>query len=472
MHHYPTSGLYTDLYQLAMSQAYFLAGRADESASFDYFFRKMPFGSGYVIFAGLQDLLNVLEQWHFSEADLEFLQEKGFKREFLQYLKSFRFEGSVFTCREGEVVFANEPVMRIDGNIIECQLIESVLLNIINFQSLIATKAARITMAAAGREVSEFGLRRAQGTAAMAAARAATIGGVSSTSNVLAAKNNLLEPAGTMAHSFIQSFDSELEAFRSFAAADPERCIFLVDTYNTLKSGLPNAIKVAKEMEARGERAIGIRLDSGDLAFLANEARKQMDAEGLNYMKIVASNQLDEYLVKSLVDQKAPIDVFGVGTSLTTGHPDGALDGVYKLCEANGQPRMKISENQQKMTLPGRKQVIRTFDANGQFYGADAVVLYGEDGCAKMFHPVMSENNLELTRFDQQPLLFPVWKNRRYTNPAPDLQQIAAYAKNRLSLLPEAYKRFYYPHQYKVGLSENLLLLREKLRKQNLDRLR
>ena len=359
MKNFSITGTYTDLYQLTMGQVYFLKGTSHQEAVFDYFFRKLPFQGGYVAFAGLGVLLQILEELHFSKEDLAYLKGIGLHPDFVERLKNFSFQGTIHSVKEGEIVFPNEPLVRVEGNILEAQIIETVLLNILNFQSLIATKAARMRSVAGNKILSDFGLRRAQGVGGYHAARAAIVGGFNSTSNVKAGLDFDIPVMGTMAHSFIQSYDNELSAFRDFAEKRPDHCALLVDTYDTIRSGVPNAITVAKEMEKRSQRLQGIRLDSGDLAYLSKQSRKMLDDAGLNYVKITASNQLDEYVIKSLLDQQAPIDVFGVGTSLVTGPPDAALDGVYKLAYANGKPRIKLSENLQKITLPHKKQVYR-----------------------------------------------------------------------------------------------------------------
>lgn len=462
---YHLSGNYTDLYQIAMAQAYFLEGRQDSPACFDYFYRKNPFGGGYVIFAGLWDALVALKELWFSEEDLAFLKEQGFDQKFLEHLKTFRFKGTIFSSLEGDVVFPNRPILRVEGKLLEVQLAETLLLNILNFQSLIATKASRMRSVAGNKVLSEFGLRRAQGMGAIWATRATIVGGFNSTSNVYAAQLFNIKAEGTMAHSYIVSHESELEAFRKFAAARPDHCVLLVDTYDTLRSGLPNAITVAKEMAEKGKTLLGVRLDSGDLAYLAKRVRKMLDEADLPEVKIIASNQLDEHLIKSLLDQQAPIDVFGVGTNLVTGHPDAALDGVFKLSVIDGKPRLKVSENLQKVTLPGNKQVYRMLDDKGNFYGADAVVLTGEGQVDKMYHPFEPGKSLPLKGFSQEPLLQKVMEGGAPVINAQPLSQIAAYAQERRSKLPDEYKRFQYPHIYKVGISSQLQDLRDGLRK-------
>ncbi|ULQ54708.1 nicotinate phosphoribosyltransferase [Flavihumibacter fluvii] len=458
------SGTYTDLYEITMAETYFLEGRKDDTACFDYFFRKIPYKGGYVVFAGLQDVLNILSDLHFTDEDIAFLKGLKFNTSFLEYLKHFRFRGNVYACQEGEIVFPNAPVLRVEGTIIEAQMVETLLLNILNFESLIATKASRMKLVAGNSLLSDFGLRRAQGMGGILATKAAVIGGFDSTSNVYGARLYDLPAAGTMAHSFIESYDNELDAFRAFARCRPDDCIFLADTYDTLKSGVPNAIIVAKEMEKAGHRAKGIRLDSGDLAYLSKAARKMFDEAGLPYMKIAASNQLDEFVIKSLQDQGAVIDIFGVGTRLVTGQPDAALDGVYKLSMASGKPRLKLSETFEKTTLPGIKQVSRMIDENGLFFGADAIALKGEQKTTIMYHPFEPGKSLPIETFVHQPLLRQVMQQGKIIATQLSLKEIANYARERLSLLPQEFKRFENPHVYKVGLSKKLLELRDDIR--------
>jgi nicotinate phosphoribosyltransferase len=461
---YSITGNYTDLYEITMGEVYFKERRQDLPATFDYFFRKLPFGGGYVLFAGLHELLGVLADLHFTPEDIAFLRDRGFDAGYLGFLERFRFKSDVYSVPEGEVIFPGCPVLRVEGTLFETQLVETVLLNLLNFQSLIATKASRVRQVAGDRVLSDFGLRRAQGAGAMAASRAAIIGGFNSTSNVAAANRYGIPASGTMAHSFIESYGSELEAFRAYARSQPSNCIFLVDTYDTLGSGLPNAIKVAKEMEAQGLKASGVRLDSGDLAWLSGRVRGMMDEAGLGYMKIVVSNQLDEWLVRSLLDQDAPIDVFGVGTRLVTGHPDAALDGVYKLSQIDGEPRIKLSDTLQKTTLPGIKQVFRVLDGDGRFLGFDGVRLDSEAVPSMIYHPFDPHKSTAIDRWKKQPLVQKVMEGGRRLQPEPSLSEIAAYGRERLGLLPAEYRRFENPHTYKVGVSSTLLQLRDELR--------
>jgi nicotinate phosphoribosyltransferase len=469
MNSFPITGSYTDLYQLSMGQAYFLSGTAEQPAVFDYFFRKLPFGGGYVVFAGLGSVLDALSDFRFHQQDIAFLSSLNFHPGYLRYLESFRFKGSVLATREGDIVFPNEPVLSVHGTIIEAQLIETMLLNLVNFQSLIATKAARICSVAGNRRVSDFGLRRAQGLGAYHATRAAIIGGVQTTSNVKAAMDFKLSAVGTMAHSFIQSFDDELTAFRTFAEHKPEDVVFLVDTYDTLGSGLPNAITVAKEMEDKGSRLSGIRLDSGDLAYLSKQARKMLNDAGLHHVKITASNQLDEYVIKSLLDQGAAIDVFGVGTNLVTAPPDGALDGVYKLAHLSGENRIKLSDNLSKITLPGKKDLHRALDPGG-FFAADVITLTGEEGPTTMFHPSDPDKTFSLSPFQLESLRGFVMIEGKRLHPEEPLQEISRFSAARLSMLPDEHKRFENPHIYKVGVSQALRNTRDEMRKKHKSR--
>lgn len=457
------TGNYTDLYQISMAQVYFHQNKHQQPAVFDYFFRKHPYQGGYTVFAGLQDLLQSLTTLRFSKEDLSFLAEQGFKADFLAYLRDFRFNGTIQSCLEGELIFPGCPVVTVSADLVAAQLIETLLLNTLNFQSLIATKAARIRSVAATATLLDFGLRRAQGAGGYAASRAAVIGGFDGTSHVKAAQDYNLMATGTMAHSFVQSYDDELTAFRDFAADQPGNTVLLVDTYNTLKSGVPNAITVGLEMAARGQQLKAIRLDSGDLAYLAKQSRSMLDEAGLNQVKIAASNQLDEYVIKSLQEQGAPIDVYGVGTSLVIGRPDGALDGVYKLAEYAGIARIKLSENTQKVTLPGHKQVFRIYRENGDFMGADVVTLIDETKPKEMYHPFEPFKTLDITNFKAKPLLQTVMQNGQITSPQPAIQEIATYARQRLQLLPVDYRRFDNPHNYKVGLSARLKQQRDEL---------
>lgn len=457
------TGTYTDQYQLTMAQVYFRNQGTEQEVVFDYFFRKSPFEGGFTIFAGLDNVLDILANLKFNHKDIQFLKAQGFDKQFLEYLKDFKFKGNVYSTQEGDVVFPTRPILRVEGNIIEAQIIETLLLNILNFQSLVATKASRIRYSSAERTLIDFGMRRAHSLGSYHASRAAIIGGFNASSNVTAGRDFEIPVSGTMAHSFIQSYDHEIDAFRDFAKYRPDDCVLLVDTYDTLKSGVPNAIKIAKEMEAKGNRLNGIRLDSGDLAYLAKKARKMFDNEALDYVKIAASNQLDEYVIKSLLEQEAPIDVFGIGTNLVTGKPDAALDGVYKLAFSNGKARIKLSENKAKTTLPGKKQVYRLRDSKQNLIGADVVALDDEKDLKEMFHPFESDKSLNFEDCHQEPLLRKVMKSGKKLYQSKPLSEIQAFCKNRLDELPIEYKRFDNPHIYKIGLSEKLINLRNEL---------
>ncbi len=456
------TGTYTDLYQLKMGQVHFLKEKKNHRAIFDYFFRKLPFEGGYAVFSGLEDLLEVLQNIHFDKLDIAFLQNQGFHSDFLEYLKNFRFRGTVYAPDEGEIVFPTAPIVTIEADIIEAQIIETILLNILNFQTLIATKASRIRQVAGDRTLIDFGLRRAQGPGGYYASRASIIGGFDATSNVRAGRDYHIPIAGTMAHSFVQSYEDELFAFRDFAEINPDDCILLVDTYNTLKSGVPNAIKIGKEMEARGKRLKGIRLDSGDLEYLSKKARHMLNEAGLNEVKITASNQLDEETIKTLLEQEAPIDVFGVGTNLVIGRPDAALDGVFKLAFAHHKPRIKFSETTAKTTLPYKKQVYRVIDDNENFGGRDVIALDDED-TSLISYPVDPLKSLSLKNYKYEPLLHKVMENGSRLFPSRPLNEIAQYSKQRLERLPSEYKSLNHPHLYKVELSSELKAKREQL---------
>ena len=462
-------GIYTDYYELTMAQGYFLSGRKDEQACFDYFFRDLPFDGGYVVFAGLADLLDILDEFTFHEDELDYLREQGFHEDFLRYLEEFELNVTIDAATEGEIVFPTEPVVRVQGSIIETQILETLLLNILNFESLIATKASRLKYAAGDRKVLDFGLRRAQGFGGIQASKAAIIGGVEATSNVYSAFMHDIPASGTMAHSWVQSFDDELTAFRKFAEYYPDDCVLLVDTYDTLDSGVPNAITVAKEMEERGEKMMGIRLDSGDLAYFARKSREMLDDAGLEYVKIAASNQLDERLIKSLLSQDAPIDLFGVGTRLVTGYETPALDGVYKLAGVDGEPKLKISENVEKITLPGVKEVIRYYDEHGQFY-RDGIKLEKEDKVTTLYHPHHPSLHTDISGLTSEPLLNRVMENGSLTIELPTAKESAAYAHGRLKKLNPEHKRFDNPHIYRVGITERLMNLRDDLTKKMKER--
>lgn len=458
-------GLYTDFYELTMAQGYFACNKQNQQVVFDYYFRTNPFNGGFTVFAGLYDFLEMLQKFMFSESDLQYLRKQGLDERFIETLKNFRFTGKIYSVQEGEIVFPNEPLLRVEGNIVECQLIESFLLNILNFESLIATKAYRIKLAAGARPFSDFGLRRAQGLGAIHASRAACIGGADSTSNVLSAKFFDIPVSGTMAHSWVLSFNNELEAFRAYARTHPANTILLVDTYDTLHSGVPNAITVAREMQQNGQSLKGIRLDSGDLAYLSKKARNMLDQAGLKDVKIIASNQLNEYVIKTLVkDQDAAIDAFGIGTELITGKGNAALDGVYKLAEIDGIPKMKISENVEKITLPGKKKLVRYTDKDGKFY-RDGILLDQESpqDIDTVCHRVYPEKKTIIKGLSVETLHSIVFDNGELLIPKKSPEEIHAYLEERSKLLPDEHKRFISPHIYKVGISNELMLKRNTI---------
>jgi len=466
----------TDLYQLTMMYGYEKEGKSDEIVVFDLFFRKTTGESAYAIAAGLEQAIEYIENLSFSEEDIEYLRDlKLFDEEFLNKLRNIRFTGDVDAIPEGSVVFPNEPLIRVKAPIFEAQLIETALLNIVNHQTLIATKASRVVQAAQGDSVLEFGLRRAQGPdAGIYGARAAIIGGCSATSNIYAGKKFGIPVQGTHAHSWIMSFDSELEAFRSYARAFPHSCLLLVDTYDTLKSGVPNAITVFKELREQGIDPLGIRLDSGDLAYLSKKARKMLDAAGFPNAKIVASSDLDEEVIWDLKAQGAAIDVWGVGTAMITSKDCPALGGVYKLVaeEKNGKmvPRIKISENAIKVTNPGYKKVARLYDKDTQKAIADLIMLdhetIDESKPLTIFDPINTWKRMTLTNFKARELLVPIFRLGKRVYKLPSLKEIQKYSKREMDTLWAEYKRLTKPHVYKVDLSDELYNLKNRLLKE------
>lgn len=474
--------LLTDLYELTMMQGYFFCHR-HRQAVYEMFFRRQPFEGGYTIFAGLDPLLDVLENLRFTESDLDYLRSlKLFKQDFLDYLRDFRFNGDIFAVSEGTPVFPNEPIVRVHANIMEAQLVESITLNFINFQSLIATKTARIVHAANGSMVMEFGLRRAQGIdGAISGSRAAYIGGASSTSNVLAGKLYGIPVSGTMAHSWIMSFDTELESFEAYADLYPQECTLLVDTFDTLKSGIPNAIKVFKSMERREKRKLGIRLDSGDLEYLSKAARKMLDENGLPEVKIVASNELDERIANQLRKTGAPIDGWGIGTKLITANDDPALTGVYKIAarleKGKESPTIKISNNPEKTTNPGIKNVYRFYDQQQKMV-ADLIYLEKEE--EKMAQSIQEKAaitfnhpNIDYARFsldtygEVRKLLQPVMKAGKKLAASASLDRLQQRTRRELASLDSTYKRLINPHIYKVSLSDRLKQLKRDMIRQH-----
>lgn len=469
-----THMLLTDFYEMTMAAAYFEQGKKADTATFDLYYRRNPFKGGYGIAAGLETAIRAIVDASFSPDDLDYLRSirsgSGsaiFSEEFLRYLTSYRFRGNVRGIPEGSVVFPNEPILQVSGNIIECQIVETILLCHVNFQTLVATKAARIWEAANNGVVSEFGLRRAQGPdGALSACRAAFIGGAESTSNVMGAARFHIPPKGTHAHSWIQAFESELEAFRSFARSFPDDCILLVDTYDTLKSGVPNAISVAKELERNGHRLVGIRIDSGDLAFLSQRARHMLDQDGLGYVKVVASNELDEYIISDIVAQGGMIDIWGVGTNLVTGSGEGggALGGIYKMVEHNGRPKIKLSANPEKMTNPGVKKIVRFYEDG--LMEADALADVSENLNAGEVLIIDPSNPLRRKKLNTDPrveLLQTIVDAGRVVYDFPSLEQIRNHRKDQLAHLHESHRRLHNPHEYKVGLTHTLWQQKEQM---------
>ncbi|MDQ0227995.1 nicotinate phosphoribosyltransferase [Bacillus sp. 7586-K] len=455
--------LHTDLYQINMTESYWDDGIHERKAVFEVYFRKLPFGNGYAVFAGLERIIQYLENFHFSESDLNYLKnDLGYDDDFLNYLKELRFTGTVYSVVEGEMVFGNEPIIRIEAPLAEAQLIETAILNIVNYQTLIATKAARIKHVAGDDILMEFGTRRAQELdAAIWGTRAAYIGGFHATSNVRAGKLFGIPVSGTHAHAFIQAYKDEYVAFHKYAERHKE-CVFLVDTYDTLRSGVPNAIKVAKEL---GDKIIfkGIRLDSGDLAYLSKEARKMLDNAGFYDTKIIASNDLDEETIMNLKSQGAKIDIWGIGTKLITAFDQPALGAVYKLVsieDDNGQmiDTIKISGNPEKVSTPGLKKVYRIINRLNNKSEGDYITLQHEtpekEERIKMFHPVHTFISKFVTNFEAKELHQMIFNNGQLVYDTPSLEEMQAYTKKNLQLLWDEYKRSLHPEEYPVDLSQ------------------
>ncbi|MCL2751318.1 MAG: nicotinate phosphoribosyltransferase [Firmicutes bacterium] len=459
----------TDLYQLTMMQAYISSGVQDKTAVFDLFFR--PGGQiNYAVCAGLESVVDYINGLKFTDGDLAYLRGTGlFDGAFLDYLRAFKFTGDIDAVPEGGVVFPREPILIVKAPILEAQLIESALLNLINHQTLIATKASKIVLTAAPASIVEFGLRRAQGPdAGCYGARSAVIGGAEGTSNVMAARNYGLSPRGTHAHSFVQSFASEYEAFRAYARQYPGSCVLLVDTYDTLGSGVPNAIRVFDELQAAGHQPLAIRLDSGDLAYLSKKAREMLDGAGHGGVKIMASGDIDENVILHLKAQGARIDIYGIGTRLITSMDMPALGGVYKLAAIveNGaeRPCVKVSDSPEKLTDPGEKRLYRIVGRDG-FAIADLIALKGEEFASPLTitDPVMRWKSMTLTDFTLKPLLVPVFKGGKQVYKCPTLLEIARHACEELTGFWDEYKRIVNPHIYKVDLSDKLYELKMDL---------
>ena len=463
--------LLTDLYELTMMQGYFKHKSANETVIFDLFYRSNPCGNGYSIMAGLEQAIKYIKELHFTKQDIEYLRSLNlFEENFLDYLADFKFTGDIYAIPEGTVIFPREPLIKVIAPIMEAQLVETALLNIINHQSLIATKAARVCYATKGDGVMEFGLRRAQGPdAGIYGARAAVIGGCIGTSNVLAGELFDVPVKGTHAHSWIMSFPVEYTAFKTYAEIYPQACTLLVDTYDTLKSGVPNAIRVFSEMRASGItlKNYGIRLDSGDLAYLSKKARKMLDEAGFTDAVISASNDLDEYVIESLKAQGAAITSWGVGTNLITAKDNPAFGGVYKLAaiqDKEGQfiPKIKLSENSEKVTNPGNKKIYRIYDKESGKLKADLICMddeiYTEDQPIKLFSPTepWKKTKLEPGSFTLRELMVQVFKQGKCVYESPKVMDIRAYCLKEQDTLWEETKRFVNPHKVYVDLSQKL----------------
>ena len=475
------SALFTDFYELTMAQGYWKQNM-NQTVVFDMFFRKNPFNGGFSVFAGIETLLDTIVDFRFSEDDIEYLKEqKIFEQGFLDYLKDFKFTGDLYSMAEGTVIFPQEPLVRIHAKLIEAQILEGLVLNFINFQSLIATKTSRIWLASKKAPIMEFGLRRAQGpSGAMVATRAAYIGGAAGTSNTLAGKLYGIPVMGTMAHSWIMSHSSELEAFREYAKIYPQNSVFLIDTYDTLKSGIKNAIIAGGELVKQGYN-FGVRLDSGDISYLTREVRKELDRAGFPQAKISVSNELTEEIISTLVAGNAPINSWGVGTHMVTGGNESSFTGVYKLAARHDAksdsmiPAMKFSDNPAKTTNPGIKNVYRLFDENDMACAdiltlEDETIEVGKEN--KFYHPMVDYRQFNFTPAKIEPLLKKRLENgERLEKRLPDSEQLIISRNTmqaQLETFDESYKRLLNPHIYKVSLSENLKDLKKKFIEENL----
>ena len=454
--------LHTDLYQINMMETYWEDGIHNRKAVFEVYFRKLPFGNGFAVFAGLEKVIEYLKNLRFTENDIAYLRDElGYRDDFLAYLKDLRFTGCVRSMAEGEIVFGNEPLIRIEATLAEAQLVETAILNIVNYQTLIATKAARIKYIIGPETAMEFGTRRAQEMdAAIWGTRAAYIGGFSATSNIRAGKIFGIPVAGTHAHSLIQAYIDEYTAFHKYAVRHKD-CVFLVDTYDTLRSGVPNAIKVAKEL---GDRInfIGIRLDSGDLAYLSKEARRMLDEAGFPNAKITASNDLDEYTIMNLKSQGAKIDTWGIGTKLITGYDQPALGAVYKIVSiedehGNMVDTIKISGNPEKVSTPGLKRVYRIVNLANQKSEGDYITLDderpNEERSLNMFHPVHTYLKKVVTNFEARDLHHDIFMNGQLVYQLPNIKDIQSFCHHNLNYLWDEYKRSLNPAEYPVDLS-------------------
>ncbi len=466
--------LLTDLYQITMGYGFFKHGKHEEEVAFDLFFRRNKMIT-YSIAAGLEQAMDYLLNWRFSEEDIAYLRGLNlFGEDFLTYLKNMKFTGDVYAVKEGTPVFPGEPILTVKAPLIQAQFAETALLNIINHQTLIATKSSKICRATHGRgAVMEFGLRRAQAPdAGIYGARAAIIGGCNSTSNVIAGQTFKVPVAGTMAHSWVMNYPTEYEAFKAYADIYPDNCLLLVDTYDTLKSGVPNAIKVLKQLKEKGHKPKGIRLDSGDFAYLSKKARKMLDEAGLEEAIICVSGDLDERLISSLVQQGAKIDLWGVGTKLITSEDLPALGGVYKLSavfnkDGSVTPKIKLSDNTEKVTNPSYKNLYRLFDKESGMAIADLITLHEEEipenEPITIFHPIDTWKRCEVQNFTVEKLLTPIVQKGQLVYKFPPLMEVKEYSKQQLDRFWEEYLRLDMPHVYKVDLSKKLYDLKSKL---------
>ena len=456
----------TDFYELTMGNGYFENGMADTVCCFDLYFRKVPDNGGFAVMCGLEQAINYIKNLHFTDDDIDYLRKKNiFSEKFLEYLRDFSFACDVWAVPEGTPVFPNEPLIIVKGPAVQAQFVETMLLLCINHQSLIATKAARIVKAADGRAVMEFGSRRAQGfDGAIFGARASYIGGCTGTACTISDKEMGTPALGTMAHSWVQMFDSELDAFRAYAKCYPDNCLLLVDTYNVLKSGVPNAITVFRELKAAGHKPAGIRIDSGDITYLSKKARKMLDEAGFPEAKICISNSLDEYIIENILSQGACVDSFGVGERLITSRSEPVFGGVYKLTavEKNGEiiPKIKLSENVSKITTPDFKELWRFYDNNTGKAMADLITCYGEEiddsKPYTLFDPEHPYKKKKVTDFTARKLLVKIFEKGKCVYTSPSATEIRSYCAEQLETLWDEVKRFENPHEYYVDLSKKL----------------
>ena len=457
-----------DFYELTMGNGYFVDGKADQICYFDVFFRNVPDGGGFAIAAGLEQVVEYIRDLHFSEDDLAYLRGRGiFDEGFLHYLEDFHFTGDIYAVPEGTPVFPREPILTVRAPAIEAQLVETYILLALNHQSLIATKANRVVRAAEGRRVLEFGSRRAQGSdAAIVGARAAYIGGCAGTACTISDEIYGVPAGGTMAHAWVQMFDSEYEAFKTYCQTYPTNATLLVDTYNTLKSGIPNAIRAFNDvLKPLGITKCGIRLDSGDLAYLTRKARQMLDEAGWTECKISVSNSLDEYLIQDMLLQGAQIDLFGVGERMITAKSEPVFGGVYKLVaieEPDGTviPKIKVSENVEKITIPHFKKVYRLYGRDTGKAIADYITVYNETvddtKGLTIFDPMATWKRKGVYNFEARQLLVPIFKDGKRVYDSPSLEEIKAYCAQQVDTLWDEVKRFDYPHRYYVDLSDKL----------------